>query len=218
MSTVPSVSDKVSEFFEQYKTRRYSKGQILIFGDDNPDHIFYLKKGTVRQYDLSYRGDEIVVNVYREKTFFPMAWAINRTPNKYFFQAASDIEVILGDVDEVEKFIKSNPDVLFELTSRIYKGMDGLLGRMVHLMGGSAKGRLMYEILIECRRFGTELENNGCEISITESELAARAGLSRETVSREMRKIINEKLLVVARGKITVPSMPLFEEKLGKVV
>ena len=53
------VADKVQKHFSQYRFRKYPKGQILIHSGDEPEHIYYLVSGKVRQYDVSYRGDEI---------------------------------------------------------------------------------------------------------------------------------------------------------------
>ena len=212
------TNQKIKDFFSQYKIRRYDKGQIMIFPGDDPQHIFYIVSGVVRMYDVSYRGDEIVVNIFKSPAFLPMSWAINKTPNEYFYQAAGPVEVRLAEPDEVLTFVKENPDILYDLMSRVYRGTDAMLQRIVHLMGGSAKGRLMYEILIECRRFGENKPDGISIISITETELAARAGLSRETVSREMRKLIAEQLLTIKSGTITVKNMSAFEDKLGKTV
>ncbi len=213
-----TISAQLSEFFAKYPVRQYDKGQIIVFANDDPQYIFYLKKGLIRQYDLSYRGDEIVINVFKPGTFFPMSWAVNNTPNEYFYQASEDCEVSIARPEEVISFVKENPDILFDLLSRVYAGTDGILRRMVHLMGGSAKGRLMYEILVQCRRFGDIKPDASCVVVISENELASRAGLSRETVSREMRKLINDSLLAVSRGKITVHNLDEFESKLGATV
>lgn len=211
------IHKKVEEFFSQYRSRRYDKGQVMIFAGDEPQYIYFIKKGVVRMYDVSYRGDEIVVNVFRPGAFFPMSWAINRPPNEYFYQAAEPVEVCLANPDETVQFLRDNPDVLFNLLSRVYIGTDSLIRRMVHVMGGSAKGRLMYEILTECQRFGKRQPNGSCMITITETELAARTGLSRETVSREVRKLIDEELLTIGGGKITIQNMEHFEARLAKV-
>ncbi len=209
---------KTEAFFAQQRHRHYDKGQVMIHAGDAPGYIFYLKEGIVRKYDVSYRGDEIVVNVFKPGSFFPMSWAINNSDNQYFYQASTPVEVYLGSPEATLAFIKDNPDVLLDLLSRVYAGTDGMLRRMVHLMGGSAKGRLMYELLIESRRFGKKSADGACVMTITETELAARTGLSRETVNREFRKLINSKMLIVAAGKITIHDMSSFEDKLGKVV
>jgi CRP-like cAMP-binding protein len=213
------ISQKIDQELSKYPLRRYPKGQILVFADEDPEHVFYLKKGKVRQYDISYRGDEIVVNVFRSSTFFPMSWAINRTPNKYFFKTEEDCDVHIVPPDDVVDFVRSNPDVLFDLMSRVYKGTDGLLGRIVHLMSGSAKSRLLYEIIIECRRFGQEhSETGGYLIKTNESDLAARSGMSRETVSREMSKLKKQGYVELSGGSLIIKDLSAIEQKVGREI
>lgn len=183
------INDKIDAAFSSYPKRTYPKGQILVFADENPEHIFYIVKGRVRKYDVSYRGEEVIVNIFQPPAFFPMSWAINKSPNKFFYKTEVDTELHVVPVDVALRFIKDNPDVMLDLLSRIYRGMDGLLGRVVHLMSGTAKSRLLYELIIETQRFGEPQPDGSYKLSSTESDLAARSGLTRETVSREMRKI-----------------------------
>lgn len=208
------ISKKIETFFSTYKMRQYDKGQILTFAGDDPQYVYYLASGTVRKYDVSYRGDEIVVNIFKPGSFFPMSWAINKGPNIYFYQAASPIEVRLADPEDCVKFLKTNPDVMFDLLSRVYNGADGMLKRMVLLMGGSARNRVIFEVLLEGRRFGTEQTGKSKHITIQESELGARAGLTRETVSREMRKLTTEGLIKLENGKIIILDSDALSEKL----
>ena len=43
---------------------------------------------------------------------------------------------------------------MYDGLSRLYTGMEGLLGRIVQLMSGGARSRLLYELAVKCRRFG----------------------------------------------------------------
>ncbi len=213
--TAPSVSDKIQRHFSQYPKRSYPKGQILVFADESPAHIFYIVKGRVRKYDISYRGDEVIVNIFKPPAFFPMSWAINRSPNRYYYKTETETELHVVPVDDALDFVKDNPDVMLDLLSRIYRGMDGLLGRIVHLMSGSAKSRLLYELIIECRRFGSKQSNGSYKLPASEVDLAARSGLSRETVSREMHKLKADGLATVNSQGITVKNLEDLEKKLG---
>lgn len=218
MQMDPIISQKIETFFESHRLRKYPKGQILILNGDETDYVYYLIDGRVKQYDVSYRGDEIILNVFKPPAFFPMSLAINKTPNPYIFEAETDIEIRQAPADEVVDFVRENPDVLFDLLSRVYRGTDGLLGRIAHLMSSSAKGRLMYELLVECRRFGKTNEDGSTYVEINEKELGARAGLSRETVSREINKLAKEKVVSLQAGKVTIFDIAEFETKLGKVI
>lgn len=209
---------KIDVFFSQYRLRHYAKGQVLILNGDETDYVYHLVKGRVKEYDVTYRGDEIILNVFQPPAFFPMSLAINKAPNPYIYEAETGIDIRQAPADEAVQFIKNNPDVMFDLLKRLYRGTDGLLARMTHLMAGSAKARLMFEILLACRRHGVAKADGSCTISLNESDLAARAGLSRETVSREMHKLHTEKFLKLAGGKITIHNIRAFENKLGTVV
>jgi CRP-like cAMP-binding protein len=213
-----AIMDKIEEFFGQYRLRHYAKGQILILNGDDTNYVYHLVKGRVKEYDVTYRGDEIILNVFKPPAFFPMSLAINKTPNPYIYEAETNIDIRQAPAEEAVTFIKDNPDVMFDLLSRLYRGTDGLLARMAHLMTSSAKARLMFEILLACRRYGEGKDDGSCTITLNEGDLAARAGLSRETVSREMGKLHSEELLELTGGTITIHNISIFEERLGKVV
>lgn len=201
------VSKKIDEFFSQYNVREYRKGQILVFAQEEPRYVFQLVEGNVRQYDISAHGDEIVVNIFKPRAFFPMSWAINKTPNTYFYETTSTVKLRQADPEKTVEFLRANPDVLFDLLSRVYRGTDGLLGRMAHLMGGSATARVVYELVISCERFGEKDTKTGYVIPINESTLATLTGLSRETVNREVRKLAVRKLVEPGRTGIRIHNL-----------
>lgn len=214
----PDVPEKIRQHFSQYPKRSYPKGQILVFADESPEHIFYLVSGRVRKYDVSYRGDEIIVNIFMPPAFFPMSWAINRTPNQYFYKTELPTELHIVPTDVALEFVKSNPDIMLDLLSRVYKGMDGLLGRVVHLMSGTARSRLIYELIIECRRFGTKNSDGSYVLNTSEVDLAARTGLSRETVSREVQKLKEHDQVSMSGKQLLVRKISALEKMLGSEI
>lgn len=213
-----SIAQKVQQHFSTYPKRTYPKGQILVFADEDPEHIFYIVQGKVRQYDVSYRGDEVILTVFGKDAFFPMSWAINHGPNHYFYKTEEETEVHIVPADDALEFVKNNPDVLLDLVSRLYRGMDGLLGRVAHLMAGSARSRLIYELIIESRRFGDDKGSGKFTLQTSEVDLAARAGLSRETVSREIQKLKDRGWLTLNSKSITVEDISELEQTLGQEV
>jgi CRP/FNR family cyclic AMP-dependent transcriptional regulator len=153
------ITDKIHQRFSTSPRREYPKGQILVFGDENPDHIFYIVEGQVRKYDVSYRGDEVIINVFKPPAFFPMSWALNQAPNKYFYKTETPVVLHAVPTGDALAFLKENPDVMLDLLSRVYKGLEGMYGRLVHLMSGTARSRLIYELIIESRRFGSQQDD-----------------------------------------------------------
>src|SRR3989338_3510127 len=211
----PSVASKVEAFFGRFLLKQAGVDEVLIRAGEDPPGIFYLVSGQVKEYDISGQGNEVVVNVYKPPAFFPMSWAINQTPNRYFFETIPPSSFRQAPAEQTLAFLKANPDVVFDLLSRVYSGTNGLLRRMAHLMGSSARTRLLFEILIECRRFGRQKLDGSWAVKIHENELANRAGLSRETVSRELTKIKELDLVDVDHSGISIKDPDKLEEALG---
>lgn len=213
------VQAKIEQFFSNYSAKKYSKGQVLLLAGEKSEFIHYLTKGHVKVYDVNYRGDEVVLNIFQPPAFFPMSHAINiQSENHYIYEADTDIEFKRAPNSDVVQFIREHPDVSYNLLSRLYSGVDGLLGRITYLMSSSALARLVYEILIEARRFGTIQEDGSCIINVSEKGLGSRAGLSRETVSREVRKLKAENLIVLGKKNIIIKDLAKLQEKLVHTV
>ncbi len=199
-----SAIQEIQDFFADYRLQTVEKGKLLIRGGSEPDGVYFLAKGEVRQFDIAPTGDEIVVNVFKSPAFFPMSWAINGTPNRYFYGAYTDLKVRKAPAKVTVAFLHEHPDATFDLLSRVYRGVDGLLNRMVFLMQNSARKRVLFELWLSSQRFGTRNPNGSYNLEITESELATRSGLTRETVSREMRVIKQQGLVKMITGGMVV--------------
>jgi len=210
------IADKIHRILSQYPTRQYPKGQIIVFADENPEHIFYIVKGKVIKYDISYRGDEVIVNIFKPPAFFPVSWAVNHSHNSYFYKTDTETELHVVPAEDIVKFLKDNPDVMYDLIQRIYRGMDGLLARMVQLMSGTAKSRLLNELAIEARRFGDKLPDGSYRLNISETDLAARAGMSRETINREIHKIKDAKLIRLEKNVLVITDLAAIEAAIGQ--
>ena len=55
-------------------------------------------------------------------------------------------------------------------------------------------------------------------LSVSELDLAARAGMSRETVNREIHKIKKDKLVKIEKNRIIVSDLAALEAAVGEIV
>lgn len=209
------IRERVAAFFDAYPVRTYTKGQIMVHAGEDPPGVLHLTEGRVVQYDIAASGNEVVVNVFKPPAFFPMSWAMNKTPNQYFFKAGTPVVARLAPPDEVVAFLKREPDVLFDLLARVYRGTDGLLRRTAHMMGGGARSRLLFEIITAAYRFGTKDDNDTWHVPLKEGELATQSGLARETVNRVIRALKAEGLVVMSASELTVPDIMKLQNDLG---
>lgn len=209
------IVEKLTTFFSLHPLITYKKGDILIQAGEPPEAVFYLKNGTIRQYSISPEGDEMTLNLYKPIAFFPMMWAINDTPNRFYFEALDDVEIYKVPRNDVIAFLKQEPDVLFDLMSRILRGLDGLLSKVEYLMTGNARAKVIFTLLNTAYRFGQK-EDLGVQIMLhmTHRELAALSGVTRETFTREIKKLEDKKLIYMQNQVISIPDVNALEEEL----
>ena len=200
----PVIRNKIENYFSQYDVKTYAKGEIITLANQAPAGISLLVSGVVEQYDISTEGNKITLNIYKPPAFFPMSWAINQTPNSYFFGAITKVTLRQADPAATVQFLRANPDVLFDLLSRVYTGTDILMRRLALAASGIAVNRLLYELLIEAYRFGVPATADQTVITIRQNTLAARSGLARETISRELHKLEKHNLLALSKEGITI--------------
>lgn len=209
-----NVSEKIDAFFTKYKYQSYKKGEILVRADDDPPGIFYLQEGIVKEYTISQKGEELVVNIFKPSSFFPMSWAINGTANTFYFEAVTPAKIRRAPKEDVIAFLTRNPDVLFDLLARVYRGTDGLLTRLTYLMSGGSKGKLITEILIHAKRFGQTKKNGAIIVTISQKDLASQIGVSRETVNRELKILKDKGFVRFNRGVLTITHLDVLKNEL----
>ena len=204
------VKAKVDKLFAQEREQKFKKGEVLAEPEREPRGVYYLTEGVVRQYSTSARGEEFVINTFRAPSFLPLAWVFNDEIPTHYFEAT---EVVIARSITKEKFLKfleNNPVVLFDLVKRIYHGLQGYTLRLESMMTGDAYSRLVVELLINAKRFGKNL-------SLTQDDLAAQSGIARETVSRELKKLKEKKLVRVKNHVLSIPDIKILEAELSSL-
>lgn len=210
----PHTITKIGEFYNDYPLKRYKKGHIFILPGEKAEFAYFLVEGKVKVYDVSYRGDEIIITNRIPPAIFPISLIVNTAPTRYIYEASSDVAIRQAPTEDVREFLDANPKIVLDLLSNIYTILDSVLERMVHYIASNAKNRLIFALLSECREFGVMGEDNTYRIDVNEKEIGSRAGLSRETVSREARTLKRMKLLEVHHNYMIVHNIQELESYL----
>lgn len=207
-----TTSSILETFFSQQREQSFRQGDVLLPSQKTADGVFFLKSGIVNLVFVSPEGEEVVLNVFKPGSFFPVQAALttDEWQSDFSFLAAEDTQVLKASLADTREFLHSNPEVVHDLLTRIYRGLDGVFHRMAQLMAGSAKSRVVQELVIRAKRFG---EQNGGQVSfeINEKELAALSGVTRETVSRVLSELKKENLVQYAQQKIVILDLEALE-------
>lgn len=206
---------RLTGFFAKFPVRQYSRGQILYHPEDPVDKVILMHSGRVRQYQITDEGNDIVVNIFRGTSLFPLTTILSKSVNNYFYEASDDIKVRIAPIDELRAFFNKNPEIVYDLLSITHQAMESMMQRMTYAMGSNAYNRLLYELINECNQSKTSKPQEVIKLKLHEYELAEQTGLSRETTNRVLKKLKAKGWVSVSRKFITINKFKPLKNELG---
>lgn len=202
--------NKLYEFFSQFNTLKYAKGETILRVGDFAQGVFFLKSGYVKLNSVSKDGKELTMVIYSAGDFFPVVWTFfGQRPSVYSYEAITDTQILRAPREKFNELINSDKEIFLEVTTGIIVRFQTALRRMQYLTFGNASAKLASILLICGRDFGIE-KNNEVEIQIplTHKDIANLVGVTRETVSLELKKFdrrgligYNKKLIIIRDKK-----------------
>ncbi len=210
---------KLNKYFSKHKKILLKRGNTIIRAGEEPSGAFFLKKGYVKMSYIFESGVEIIFNIFKPGSLFPIIWAVGGVDNSYDYQAMTDIEVFKSTKSEVIKLLDKNPDILFSLTKRILIGFDGLLVNIRHILFGNSLVRVSSAIYIMVKRFGGRMAEGKylIKIKLTHQDIASLSGITRETASIAIKKLERSGILTKKKGYLLVNDIKKLEESITDV-
>lgn len=192
---------ELPEVFENARIVKFERDSIFLEPDEGDKYAWYILSGIVRQYLILDDGSEYSLNLYKSGSVLSLTWIFGNNPNYYFFQALTDVSVARLPVKTYRNYLDQHPHEALTTLKRLSSGLDGFFTRLATNSKNDARARILNEVQIESMRFNA----NG-SVPLTTQRLANRTGLARETVSRTVTKLIDERILVKTNNGIALRS------------
>lgn len=208
-----SYITQLENFFQQYKPFTYKKGEIIERPGNFLQFVYYVKDGYVKQYALSWGGEELILNMYNEHAYFYVIFPFSLTNHSYYFSAMTEVTCYRAPRTELVEFMQQNPDILFKILERIHQyGVISLCARMESLVFGNTRSKIAAAVYLTAERFGIPVPNTAdsrkIPIPLTHKDIASLSGVTRETASVEIARLKRGQIISANGEKlITVHSM-----------
>lgn len=209
------ITEKLNKHFSKSKLTYYKKGETLIGLTDEPKGVFYLKEGFVKMSTILGNGNELILNIYKPGSLFPLFWALGEVPNNYSFETMTNASLYKVSRSDTINFLKENSEVMFDVIKRILSGVDGLLTNYNHLLTGNSDSRVASAFLLIAKRFGEKTDDGKTivKVQFTHQDIANLAGISRETASIAIGKLTKDKIMKQVKRRFVILDMDrLLEE------
>ena len=207
---------KTDAFFQQFPPVNLKKGETVVEADRDLNEVYYLKKGFIREYTFSSQGVELTLHVFAPGSYFPMVDVLAGVKNRYYYETLTPVELYITSIEKMLKFFRGEPDLVLDLTRRLLLGLDKLLTRIEFLVFGKAETRVVSALLFLARHFGRQ-KNKEVQIQylFTHKDIASFAGISRETASREIEKLVRKKVIEYKNHLLLINNLETLKKQGG---
>lgn len=214
-----SPSKKLKDFFASSRPNFYKKGDIVLRVGETRLGAFYVNRGYIKDSSISADGREFTLFIFKPGDIFSYNWIFNRIPNEHSFRALTDCVVYEKTREGLLLFLEQNADVQFMLTQNIVMRLRGVMQRLEHLAFGTASQKISSILSILAERFG-RANHKGIliPISLTQQDISELVGLSRETTSIEIKKLMDEDLVSRASRYYRVNDLKKLQKKAALIV
>ena len=210
------LTEKLEEFFGKYKSRVYPSGQIILYPNKNITHVYYINSGYVKQFILSPDGDKLTLHIYKPHCYIPFALLLSKAPNKYTYQAIGNTEVTAAPVKNVDEFIKSHPELLYDLSYRLSSAVAYLLYKIEQSAFDDVHTRIISLLATLAERFGQNHDGERhITLPLTHVDIASWLGVHRETVSRRLTELQKNGIIKYNNQHIILTDKAINQWELG---
>lgn len=193
---------KLDLFFQKKGSPvRYKKHDTFLYAGDLPQGVNYIVKGYARLYTISADGKELTLVIYEPGEVFPVVWAVKGLPSIYYFESITALEMLRVRREDFVNFVYENTDVFHEFTKGITSRFQIALKHMEYLTFGNSHAKTASILMLFAEQYG--IRERGyvvIRIPLIHREIAALVGLTRETVSVEVKKLEKKGYIVKRKG------------------
>jgi CRP/FNR family cyclic AMP-dependent transcriptional regulator len=185
--------DRLTEYFEQFPAEAFSRGTIILHQDMAPQAAYLVQTGVVKIYTLTAHGDEKLIGFATHNEILPLGWVMRMTKkSQYYYQAYNDCSLRRIVRDEYTTFLQNNSEALYETLECCVNEIMQYQLRVNALGQSKAADKVLNTIHYLALCFGRDLESDVVEIPLplTQQDIANSVGLTRETTTVELRKLI----------------------------
>lgn len=189
----------VNDLLAAGNRRKFSPGESVFDKGDRADFLPVVLSGRVKIYRFLTPGKEVIINVFDEGEVFAIPPVLDGKGYPASAVALDETELLMVSRNRFLNLLNKSE----EFSKLVMSRMSGLLRETTrsieNLANGSPEERIANILLWLAEKEGT---SDPVTISLRRQDIAQIAGLATETTIRTIRKLAEDGIVSIVKGKI----------------
>ncbi|MGB9682107.1 MAG: Crp/Fnr family transcriptional regulator [bacterium] len=197
--------DAIRKILAIAKEKRYKKGEIIYYQGDISYTLDIIKKGKLKVTIMTEEGKEKILAILSEGDIIGEISLIDNRPRSATVEALEDCSLLSIKKEDFGKFLLEYPKISIEIARILSERLRDADRSIEELTFYDVRTRIISLLISLGERYGKPI-SNGIEIHIrfTHQELADLVGSSRETITRVLGELQENKIIRIEKDKILI--------------
>lgn len=194
-----------SRSLRQEREIHLQRGQFFAASGKEDDALFFLLDGRVNAVVTDENGREHILYVVEKGDILGQLCPADGPSSPVVFVALEDCRLVMKEKNELFVMLKDNPSLALKIMRSLSEKLSAVSERVKELAFCTVRDRILSYLVRTAQVSGKTLkESLVIEVGPRREEIARSCGCSRETVSRVIRRLVDEKVLVAEKRSYTI--------------
>jgi CRP/FNR family transcriptional regulator, cyclic AMP receptor protein len=201
----PLTAEQIAELARMARRQRFGRDEVVFYQGDSGDTFYVILSGQVKVSVSSPEGQEAILVMLDAGESFGELALLDEQPRSATIEATRPTEVLVMRKDEFHRLIHHHPDIalsLLRVMTKRLRDTDQLVQDAAFL---DVAERLAKKLLALLESHGRPSDRGvDLDIHLTQQDLAAMIGATRESVNKQLGAFRDRGILSVDRQRITI--------------
>ncbi|MBC9912051.1 response regulator [Chitinophaga varians] len=198
-----SGKDLLASLKEGRNTNHYKKKQQIYAAGNRPESLYYIMEGKVKIYQRNDDGKELITGLYNEGDFLGYTALLEAGAYQESAEAIEDTVLAIIPHQDFEDLVNNNPEVLSRFVQLLAKNIAEKEQQLIALAYSSLRKKVASALITLDHKYNTTQKTH-FEIDISRENLAAVAGVAKESLIRTLGDFRDEQLITLRDGTIVL--------------
>jgi CRP/FNR family transcriptional regulator len=182
--------------------KSYKKGETILHIGDDFDRLYIVNHGSLKATTYSEEGKEQILYILNEGDSLGELTLLQKEPSSYDLIALKDVYLCTIAKHRFDDFVKENSEVMFSIMASVKEKIQSLEKLVGAIASNDGDYRLKFLINRLIKQSG-ENHSGGIIINLqlTREDMANFVGVTRETISRKLSYLTDQKIIKSLENK-----------------
>lgn len=207
---VSTLNDYMVDIKNDRNTNCFKRKQSIYSTNNHPFAVYYIIKGKVKTYKRNSEGKELITGLYRDNEFFGYMAVLERKTYCESAEALEDTEIAVIPRAEFEAMVNNRPMIMKKLIDMLAQNLEEKEAKLLNIAYDSLRQKVAHTLISIYKKYNVNSEELFC-IDITRENLAAIAGVAKESLTRTLSDFRQESMIDLIHSRIKIINYPKLE-------